>query len=170
MPIVKHQPYPPDKPHYEGLTVKQQTFTNEVVRQIKETGELNGKKAAMVAFPNASQPRTMATEYLAKPSVKSAVIISLENAGITDKLLDLKLFQGLDATKFEGKAKVADHGLRLKFVQEANRLKDRYPNQQIEVNKRVANINIDLNVEPEKINKALKTKLSDINELQEEYS
>lgn len=169
MPPIKHYPFPPSKPHYAGLTIKQQNFVTEAVRQIKEEGELNTSKAMQVAYPNDRNPRVTGSQALTNPNIKTAMQYELEKAGITDELISYKMREGMDAEKLEGTEKVADYNTRLKYIQEANKIKDVYPDQTINVDRRTANINIDLKADPEKLNTELQERLAEIRELQDEY-
>lgn len=174
MPPIKHQPYPSDKPHFKGLTVKQQNFTKEIVRQVKEDGEVNGSKAIQLTYPGANSPDAMASENLSKHSIRSALLGEFQRQGITKERITNVLQDGLSADRAIVLDKqieyVKDHGTRLKYVQEINRVTDAYPDQQITVDKRVANINIDVKMDPAKLQERLNDNLANINSLQDEYS
>jgi len=141
MPKVKNHPYPKDKPHMKGLSMKQQKW----VEVTAETGE--PAKAAVIAYPTQKVPKQMAVDNLARPYLREAILMEMEHQGITDALLTTKLKDGLDASKIhtshtEPDKVIPDHPTRLRYVQECNKLRDAYPDKQINVSKQVANINL----------------------------
>jgi len=95
----------------------------------------------------------------------------MELQGITDGKLMRKLNEGLDATKIqtsptEPDREVTDYPTRLKYIQEANRLRDNYPAKQINVDKRQANVNIYADMSEQQLAKAKARLLEEIQRAQ----
>ena len=173
MPSTKKL-YPPSKPHYKGLTIPQQQFVNSLVEQTKTTGRPNLTQSAFKAFNphNDNVARNMGSEVLAKPNVREAYLIEMENSGITDSRLSATLSMALDATKIEHSPtepdiEVPDHNIRLKAVQEAHKVKGYYPDQRLTIDKRQANINLDIKLNSNQLKNELKRLQDNISKLQE---
>ena len=172
MPKVKHQPH--KKPHYKGLTRKQAIFTDEIVRQTVEEGKINSKQAGALAFPEAKVPRQIGYETLTKPYVREAYLIELERQGVTDELASGTVKNALLADKRVRDYETGeirhepDHPTRLKAAQEYHKVKGLYPDKRIQVDKRVANINIYAKMDAKRLKKEVKRVTERISELQEE--
>lgn len=72
-----------------GLTPKQQKFTNIVLKQIADTGEVNGTEAAAQTYPvkNRKTASAIGAENLNKPAIKEQIEIALNKQGLTPDLL-----------------------------------------------------------------------------------
>ena len=72
-------------PLENGLTPKQQKFTNIVLKQIKETGETNLTKAALQSYDTTDYgtARMIGSENLTKPTIKQTIQEALESVGLT---------------------------------------------------------------------------------------
>lgn len=67
-----------------GLTPKQNMFTKVVLKQIKETGQMNGTQAALESY-DTTDPVTAASishEVIRNPQVKLTIEEALEHAGL----------------------------------------------------------------------------------------
>jgi hypothetical protein len=122
-------------PSFRQLTLKQQRF---VLQYLASNG--NASEAARQAGYKASQPAVQGCENLRKPKIRAALADLLPLNGITDELILLRLFEGLQATKRHTKydekrghwcysRRETDHATRLHAADLAMKLKGAYPRE-----------------------------------------
>ena len=142
----------------KGLTLKEQAFVQGSVQTRKPS-----QTAALVY--NTKNPYGLASETLSKPHIKSAMSIELERAGITDSLLASKVHSGLDAKYDSGKD---NFHIQHRYLNTALAVKG-HLDKRIKIDKRVANINLDVKVRNTDKYATLKDTLnSDISALQQD--
>lgn len=153
--VSKH-PFPPSKPHYQGLTLKQQKF-------IDKTLETGSPQRAVQEVYNTKYPTHYARETLDKPLVIKAFAVEMDNAGITDSVLAKKLGQGVNANTGDKKDDLIISHRYLKTALQAKGHLDK----RVKVDKRTANINLDVKVrDDDNYQKELKLLNAHIEDLQ----
>src|ERR671931_435382 len=80
-------------PSVRALSPRQQKFVLAYLRT------LNGAQAARDAGYSPTAPDVQASQLLSKPKIRTALADLLPLNGITDELILLRLFEGLQATK-----------------------------------------------------------------------
>ena len=131
-------------PH--GLTLKEKLTVEDVVLNLKETGELDVKKS-VDKFYNASTPQSLSaltSEIKYKENFRAALVDELEKAGVigADSKLKRRLEEGLDATRVQGDGLVVDYDARLRYVQEINKITGVYAPHRVE--KKSWSLNMDM--------------------------
>jgi hypothetical protein len=89
-----------------GLTPKENAFTKEIVKQISETGDINGTQAALKVY-DTTDPKTagvIASENLSKPSIKEQIELAMESQGLTSSTImaNLKKLAVAEPEKISG--------------------------------------------------------------------
>lgn len=146
------------------LTMKQKEFAKELVLG-EDKG--NATEAVMQSYnvKNRNTASGIGAENMAKPHIRAEVDRLLEEHDLTDDLVAKRLKEGVDAThvvmtKTAGgtqvkETKVPDRDVRLKYIQEVNKIKGSYAPDRIQTE----NVNIDVTLESmstDEINKLLK--------------
>jgi len=177
MPEVKSQPHPKEKPHYKGLTVKQQNFVDEVVRQIKEEGKLNVKEATLKTYEaKPSSAAAMGHENLTKPYIRDAYLAELEAQGVTDELAAKAVRGAMKAEQRQRNYETGevyyepDHRTRLKAAKEYHKLRGVYPDKTVRVDKRIAKFDLYTDMNITELQRRLKTVEGEISKLENDYS
>ena len=175
MPKTKLQPHPKDKPHYKGLTVKQQGFVDEIVEQVVERGEINAKQAALVAYDTKpSVAGVIGHENLNKPYLREAYLLELERRGLSDDLASKTLKNAMLANKrvrdYEtGKIKnEPDHPTRLRAAQEYHKVKGLYPDKKVQINRHTASVSLFASMTTKELRNEVRRVEASIKKLQQE--
>lgn len=106
-----------------GLSLKQRLFVADIVTTVKQGKPVSAvesiKKMYEVSSHNSA--KTLASQNLSKRNIKEALDYELEKVGITGKhsKVEQRLEEGLDA--MDGKGHI-DYGVRLKYIQEINKI------------------------------------------------
>lgn len=103
------------------VTPKQKVFVGEYIKT------KNGAEAIRRAGYHASQPNSLASEYLAKPSIQGELRRQLEKSGLTDEYLDRATEKLIDSGIKN--AKWTKPAVALHAIEMVNKLKDRFPAQ-----------------------------------------
>ncbi len=109
-----------------GLTAKQSAFKNEVIRQLQETGTINGTQAALKTL-NIKDPNTAgvtAHNLLRNNKIKQSIEKIASAKGLTDE----KIMDGL-AEVASAKVKNITAEAKIKASVELLKLMGKYPDQ-----------------------------------------
>jgi len=135
-------------PH--ALSTKQKLVIDTAVATVKKTGKLDIVAIHKKIYKGKSAT-VSASHNINRYNFRSALVEGLTERGILGKnsLIERRLSEGLNATLHSfGKKKIADHGTRLDYIKEINKISGVYAPEKSE--KRSISLNIDTT--PEELN------------------